>query len=343
MNAIDLHPHTWQRLQDWRAKLPHALLLCGQRGLGKVELATHFAGALLCEQPRQDGRACGQCAACHWFEQGNHPDFRTLQPEAQQQGEEGEAAGDEKRKRGGQQITIDQVRQLDDFFAVGTHRHGLRIILLHPAEQLNRNAANSLLKVLEEPPPGTLFLLVSHEQMRLLPTLRSRCQALPVPLPPEAQAIAFLHAAGVEAAPGWLALAGGAPGQALRLAEQSGAVWRGVLLQALESGQRLEVLNSAEELEKLLKAEKGENPLPLLVDGTQKWLVDLNLAAQGLPIRFYLPQRAKINTLARASTPVRLIRFYGQLLRWRRDSEHPLNLRLFLEQLFFSYRALFVE
>jgi DNA polymerase-3 subunit delta' len=83
--------------------------------------------------------------------------------------------------------------------------------------------------------------------------------------------------------------------------------------------------------------------LPQLVNWSQKWLIDLNLAAQCLPIRFFLRQCDRITILARASQPVKLTRYYRQLLQLRRESEHPLNVRLFLEQFFFSYRTLFVE
>ncbi|MDR3323436.1 MAG: DNA polymerase III subunit delta' [Zoogloeaceae bacterium] len=349
MNIIPLHESSWRRLQEWRATLPHALLFSGPRGLGKVSLATTFAAGLFCEAPRPDGLACGKCLACRWFEQGNHPDFRLLMPESLRQREEGSEGGSNKSgkegksNRSGQEITIDQVRALDDFFAVGTHRQGLRIILAHPAEKLNRNAANALLKILEEPPPSTLFLLVSSETMLLLPTLRSRCQNLPIPVPKPTLAAQFLRDAGVVEAENWLALAGGAPGLAQQLAEKSGAFWMEDLVRALAGGRHLEVLASAAALEKTLKAVKGENPLPQLIDWAQKWLIDLNLAAQGMPIRFYLQQRAKIATLAQESQPIRLARFYRQLLQWRRESEHPLNIRLFLEQFFFGYRALFTE
>ena len=122
------------------------------------------------------------CLACNWFAQGNHPDFRLLQPEAL--AEEGEADdGKESKKKPSQQITIEQIRGLDEFLNVGTHRGGLRVVLVHPTEAMNRNSANALLKTLEEPAPSTLFLMVSNEPNRLLPTIRSRCQAMPVPLP----------------------------------------------------------------------------------------------------------------------------------------------------------------
>jgi len=92
-----------------------------------------------------------------------------------------------------------------------------------------------------------------------------------------------------------------------------------------------------------LKAVKGENPLPQLVEWAQKWIIDLALAAERLPIRFYLAQRAKIMRLSENSRPTLLLRFYRDLLQLRRESAHPLNLRLFLEQFFFRYRRLFVE
>jgi DNA polymerase-3 subunit delta' len=343
MNGAALQGESWRRLMAWRAQLPHALLLSGPRGLGKRQVARDFAAALLCEAPGADGHACGNCLACRWFAQDSHPDFRRLQPEAHAAPAESRAADESKTKRGGQQITIDQVRALDDFLAVGTHRQGLRIVLIQPAENLNRSAANALLKMLEEPPPDTLFLLVSDEPARLLPTVLSRCQSLPFGVPPRDAALAFLRAAGLADAEGWLALAGGAPYLALELAGRAQNDGLAELLAALGEGGRLEVLATAATLEKPLKASKGENPLPQWVDWVLKWLVDLNLAARGLPIRFYLGQGAKIEALARQSRPEKLVRAYRALLVLRRESEQPLNVRLFLERFLFEYRALFVE
>jgi DNA polymerase-3 subunit delta' len=100
------------------------------------------------------------------------------------------------------------VRALDEFLHVGTHRHGARVVLLNPAEAMNRPTANAILKALEEPIAGTLFILVSSEPHRLLPTIRSRCQTIPMRPPPTARAIAWLRHAGVRDGEQWLALAG---------------------------------------------------------------------------------------------------------------------------------------
>lgn len=337
MDVVRLHAATWSALQARRVQLPHALLFLGQRGLGKAELARAFAASLLCEQSTPDGAACGQCLACGWFAEGNHPDFRLLQPEVLNDTVDGE----EGKKKASQQITIDQVRELDDFLNVGTHRAGLRVILIHPAEAMNRNTANALLKSLEEPAPGTVFLLVSSEPLRLLPTLRSRCQAVPISVPPMDVAADNLRQAGLKTPERWLALAGGAPFLALEWANQPQHSWLDSLLRALSAGGKVDALRAAAELDKEIKDSKGQLALKAIVQIWQKWLVDLNLAHQGLETRYFLAESGTLRTLADMIPTVRLMHAYRDGLAHRRAAEQPLNPRLFLENLFLEYRALF--
>lgn len=337
MNIIELHADIWRGLQSQRQRLPHALLLVGQRGLGKFDLARAFAAGLLCEQQSSDGKACGKCLACNWYEQGNHPDFRLLQPDAL--AEEGE--GEEGKKKASQQITIDQIRELDDFFNVGTHRAGLRIVVVNPTESMNRNAANALLKTLEEPSPNTLFLLISNEPLKLLPTIRSRCQVVPVGLPRSKSAEAFVSAAGVADAARWLALAGGSPGLAIEMANSGKAGWLEALVKRLSVERGPDPIATAAELEKLVKESKGKLPLKAIVEAMQKWLVDLTLATNAMPVRYFLPQQGTISGLAAMIPPARLLPAYRALLLRRREAEQPLNARLFFEGLFMEYRALF--
>ncbi|HEX9433116.1 MAG TPA: DNA polymerase III subunit delta', partial [Burkholderiales bacterium] len=166
-----------------RERLPHAILLHGPRGVGKLALAERMAQLLLCEHAEPAKRPCGTCDGCRWYLSGNHPDFRRLEPEAiaklppPAEEEEGssEAAPARRTKQPSLVITVDQVRGLADFLNVGSHRGKLRIALIHPADDLQLpSAANALLKGLEEPPSGAIFILVSHRPARLLPTVRSR-------------------------------------------------------------------------------------------------------------------------------------------------------------------------
>lgn len=337
MNAISLHQTVWDGLQSRREKLPHALLLVGQKGMGKFELAKHFAAALLCESPQINGQACGKCLACNWYSQGNHPDFRLLRPDAMNE----EAEAEEGKKKLSQQITIDQVRGLDEFLTVGTHRGGLRIVIVNPTEAMNRSTANALLKTLEEPAPSTLFLLVSSEPMRLLPTIRSRCQVAPVPLPSTKRAISVLAEAGLPDAERWLALAGGSPMLALELSKSGETTWLEILIKRLSAGKATDPLSSASEIEKLIKDGKGKLLLKHVVEAFQKWLVDLTLAKNTMPVRYFLPQATTINGLADMIPAMRLINAYRDMISNRQECEQPVNPRLFLEGLFLDYRALF--
>ena len=339
MNINKLHEKTWEALQQRRSRLPHALLLIGQKGLGKFALAKDFAASLLCEQPLESGEACRACLACNWFTQGNHPDFRLLQPEALAADTELE----EGKKKPSQQITIDQIRQLEEFFNVGTHRGGLRIIVVNPTEAMNRNAANALLKTLEEPAPSTLFILISSEPQQLLPTIRSRCQLIPVGVPDTTQASAYLADAGVADASRWLAMAGGSPRLAIEMARGKQGSWLENLQLRLLAGKSNDPLLAATEMEKLLKESKGQLQLKQLVEAIQKWVVDLTLTKHGLQIRYFLGQENKISALADMIPATRLIQAYRALIIRRQESEQPVNARLFLESLFFDYRALFAN
>lgn len=337
MNDFIFNSSAWVALQGRRTKLPHALLLIGQAGTGKGQLAEAFAAGLLCEQPKADHRACGGCLACNWLQQGNHPDFRMLQPAAHSSAEE-EGEG---KKKASQQITVDQVRDLDEFINVGTHRGGLRIIVIRPAEAMNRSAANSVLKILEEPPPNTLFLLVSDNHYRLLPTIRSRCQVIPVALPTRAVAEQALATEGIDNPLRWLALSGGAPDIARQLAASGSQGWLDTLCHQLSRGGACDPLSAAQDLDKQIRDSKGALQLRQVVELAQKWLVDLTLAVHRQPARYFPGEAAILDKLAGMIPPNQLNHAYRAMVKHRRESEQPLNARLFLEALFFDYRSLF--
>ena len=164
MSLLPWQDADWTRFADQFARLPHALLFTGAAGIGKDVFARHVAQALLCEHPRADQRPCGQCEACHWFAQDAHPDFRLLRPDHDEPAADGKPAA---RKL--EVIKIEAVRHTIDFAYLSSHRGGRRVVLIDPAESMNLNAANALLKVLEEPPADVVFLLVSDALQKLLP------------------------------------------------------------------------------------------------------------------------------------------------------------------------------
>lgn len=162
-------------LQRWGAgSLPHALLLSGEAGLGKRLFARTLAKRLLCVGAAQGDYACNQCYSCRFFQAGTHPDFYELGLEDQNEQE-------------AKFIKIDQIRELCQHLVLKSRNGGLKIAIINPAEQMNHNAANSLLKTLEEPSPDTLLILVSITPFKLLPTIRSRCQRVQFPLPSESE------------------------------------------------------------------------------------------------------------------------------------------------------------
>ena len=227
---------SWQQLNQARlqGRLPHALLIRGQDGIGKQALALQTASALLCGQSDAEGRACGQCTACGWLQAGTHPDLIQLEPE-----ETGKA------------IKVDQIRALSGKLAMTSHGGRHKVAIIRPAEAMNVNAANSLLKTLEEPAADTLLLLLSAAPGRLPATVRSRCQQLAVATPATQLAQQWLQAEGLGADDvlRYLELANGAPLRARDMAGADSAALRDQRLDqlvAVGSG-RLDPLQAAKD------------------------------------------------------------------------------------------------
>jgi DNA polymerase III subunit delta' len=167
---------TWQRLyqQLEGEQLPHALLITGVQHTGKSRLALALARLLLCEAPVA-GHNCGQCHPCELSQAGTHGDFRWLEPEGKSRA-----------------IKVDQIRNIVEFSGKTSSFGARKVVVYAPAEAMNPNAANALLKSLEEPPANTYMILVCHRPQSLPATVRSRCQRLQLPWPPEAQSIEWL-------------------------------------------------------------------------------------------------------------------------------------------------------
>ena len=319
-----------------RQRIPHALLLQGRSGIGKLDLAKNLSQSLLCQTPDTSGMACGVCASCGWFMQSNHPDYRLLTPV-----EEGDATEDEPAaiKKSGKknQISIDQVRELASFMELSSHHSsGPRIVLIYPAEALNPSSANALLKMLEEPPVGMMFILVSHQPQRLLPTIRSRCQKIDMPVPTHKVAMAWLNQQGIIDADERLTYAGGAP---LGLLQGSDINYTQLteLWQMLSKGARLDLYAATS-----ICTKAG---MEVAVLALQKWAYDLLACAiqfSGLAeVRYHPKLKVALQGLAKGVNVRLLLDFQRKLDEARRAANHPLNTELHLECLLLQYTQIF--
>lgn len=321
----------WNKVQGMRSRLPHALLLYGRQGVGKLAFAQALAHALLCETPDVDGHACGTCLSCGWLAQGNHPDYRLVEPEDRSESENEDEAGATKARKKSKFIVIDQIRALNDLVGLSTHRHGLRIVVLQPAETLNPNAANALLKILEEPPPATLFILVSHQLQRLLPTIRSRCHKLAMPAPTPQQSEAWLSDQGLADAKAALAYTGGAPLSAMdAIAEQAEVE---TFIRQLAHGAALDAFASA--------ADWSRDEFGVALSALQKWCYDLLASRMTSQVRYYPDWVSSLQALGKSVDLRLLLDFQRKLIEARAQATHSLNTELQLEALLMRYSQLF--
>lgn len=303
----------WKGLAERLEALPHAVLIRGPQGVGKLALAERLAQSLLCESPDPRRVPCGECEGCRWFHAGSHPDFRRVEPDAlavrtEDGGDEGAAPPAGRTSKPSTEIRVEQIRSLDGFLGLRSHRGRRRVALVHPAENMNPNAANALLKSLEEPPLGAFFVLVTHRPGRLLATVLSRCLAVPVGLPDRAAARAWLEAQGTRDADWALAYAAGAPLQALAVAQDAGAV--SAVRRAAESGD-LEALRSVNDRESL----------EALAEALQKYALDRAFMSLG--------GRSKYGPVKASASGLAWLSYARAMGRNRALARHPLNPRLF--------------
>jgi DNA polymerase-3 subunit delta' len=298
----------------------HALLIHGPAGAGHLEFSLLLAQASLCEAPgaARSGRPCGRCAGCHLVLQRSHPDLRLVLPaalRAQMAWTEDEdyipPKGEAKPSR---EIRVEQIRMAIDWAQQTSGRGRGKVLVLHPADAMNGPAANALLKTLEEPPGAMRLLLTSADPERLLPTVRSRCQRLPLVLPPTAQAESWLREQGLAEPAALLALAGGSPLEALAWAREGvGPALLAELPRRVAAGDASPLAGRA---------------IPRVVELLLKLAHDAQVTAAGGAPRFFAAAH-----LPSGADPAALRTWQQALLRAARHDEHPWNAGLLIESL----------
>lgn len=304
-----------EALQHQRA---HALLVRAAQGVGGLEFMLGLAQAWLCEaEPAQ--RPCGRCASCGLLHAQSHPDLFLLVPEALRV-ERGWLApaqdddGAKAKRKPSRQIRIDDVRAAIDWVARSSSRARAKVVLLYPAEAMNPQSANALLKTLEEPPGDARLLLGTTDPALLLPTVRSRCQLLALQGPTPQQAVSWLAEQDTADPVELLAAAGGRPLLARSMAE------RGIDARSWQALPRAVLAGRASVF--------AGWPIPLVIDALAKLCHDaMRLRAGGEPLYFAAQavpcgaDAAALNDWARA------------LSRSAAQAEHPWNETLLVEAL----------
>ena len=308
------------------SKLPHALILKGKGGIGKHDFAMTFAKSYLCQSPLDNYLPCEICSSCHWFPE-SHPDFKYIAPV--------ESEDDESYKRKTirkKNIVIDQIRELSEYLELSAHQEkGKRIVLIEPADALNQAASNALLKILEEPPENTLFILVTSQAQKLIATIRSRCQLLDFRGPSLEEAREFLTVEKITYDESLLSFTGGSPFNAIKELENQSE--RDVITQLLAQGHHIDVT----------KVNYGilTQGLDWTVNMIQKWTFDLLLSFHTQQSYYFKKEEARIHSQAKQLNLNALLSFANELNELKKIASHPLNQELQLQNIFIKFKQIF--
>ena len=324
-------PYPWFK-DAWAAihqnpKLPHALLFKGRKGIGKRTFAMQFAKAYLCHTPLENNLACDTCSSCQWFP-SSHPDFKYISPI---ENEEDDTLVKRKTMRK-KNILIHQIRELSEYCELSTHQEkGRRVVLIEPADQLNENASNALLKILEEPPEDTLFILVSSHVQKLIATIRSRCQLLELRGPTLDEASSFLKEQGITESDNLLTFTGGSPFGVIDLEDTQSD--KEAIVTLLAQGHQIDVTK----ISYALLTQGFDWTLNII----QKWIFDLLLHVHTNQGYYFKKEMARINSLAQRLNVEHLLSFSNELNDLKKIASHPINQELQLQNILIKYKQIF--
>jgi DNA polymerase-3 subunit delta' len=307
------HAALWSAVRELQCidRLPHALLLNGRTGLGKLLFAERIAAALVCLDPDVEGNACDQCTACHTRKAGSHPDIKRIEPEEP-----------------GKPIRIDVVREATERSVLAAEADGYKVFILNPADKLTQGAANALLKTLEEPTSRTLLMLVTSRPANLPATIRSRCQQIRFDVPDGETSKSWLMVQdnGARALQA-LDVAGGAPLLAMAMAGDGSAD----LMAAMRNDLHHLVVEQTNPI--VLAANWQNYDLELVLKCLAQWAIDLIRlkTLKDPPLIFDTVESTGLHRLAQQIESKRLFQFLDDIATTQRQSLHNLNVQLTLE------------
>jgi DNA polymerase III subunit delta' len=307
-------------------KIPHAFLFTGIEGVGKTTTALAFCQAINCREP-VNGEGCGRCLTCRQLISGNFPDLRFIEPD-------------------GQNIKIEQIRELNRDICFRPVEGAYRVIIINRAELMTLEAANSFLKTLEEPPPGNVIVLKVKEPLDLLPTIVSRCQRIPFrPLPRSVVAQCLIKEMGIDEENAALiaGISDGSLGRATEISnsdyleERQTSISNIIQLPSMQKTQAIELaMEYAQDVKKKDHDKSGSIDLFELIGIWKSWYRDLIIMKADGPLNLLINAdfSRKLKTISRNITMDNLIQGFFLLDRAQIDLIRNPNIGLMMEDLF---------
>jgi DNA polymerase III subunit delta' len=279
-------------------RMPHALLLTGMAGIGKAQFAEAFSQFLFCAAPSIEWHPCGECHGCRMHAGRAHPNILWIEPEKE-----------------GSVIKVDQIRAVTEFINQSSLQGNYRVVIINPANNMNINAANALLKTLEEPSAGALLMLISDLRNRLPATILSRCQRIVFPIPPQQQAMQWLqkHTTDFSADLAFLLqMAHGAPLAALQLLKDEvlqirTQLFEGMYLLSLQQGDPLKLAANLQETDSVQ-----------LIDLAISWVCDVLRLQSGIPL-LNEDYQTQLQEVGAKRTPMHCQRYLQHLQQLRKQ------------------------
>jgi DNA polymerase-3 subunit delta' len=319
MTLLPWQQKNWDQLCSYSVqnRIPQALLITGNKGLGKQHLANQYAYSLLCAKKQDNGSACGHCHSCLLLNAETHPDFMQIQPDVAKTS-----------------ITIDQIRSLVTKLALKPQFEMHRVVIVNPADKMNNAAANSFLKCLEEPTERTVIILITEKPAQLPATIVSRCQKLAVARPAKEIVCTWLKQKAVQDDPELLfGLAQGSPLLALHYANEGALTLRNDCFKAWVdiAKQRSHPAIIAENWHHL--------PESALIFWITSWIIDLIKCCYQLKAdSLYNPDlKESLQELSQQLELKGLYKLYDLLLKSRQLLDTQINKHIMFEEILIKW------
>ena len=319
MKIYQWHKDNWDQLINNHDNLPHALIFHGPADSGINSFAAEICKKLVCNAITSGHTYCNECHNCNWFDSQAHPDILIINNNLSDEGKVN--------------IIVDSIRELKEFFEFTAHqKDGRKIALINDAHQLNKSAANALLKILEEPPNYAIIILTTSELGKILPTIRSRSRLIRFFKPNLDVTNNYLSSIDKEELLSFISLYGGNPIALVNDLENKSTLTE--IITSLRRGGQFDLssINNG-------WLDKG---IPWIINLIQKWSYEI-LLTKLTECQYYFPsEKSNIETLAKKADLKTLLKFHKKLMAVKLYSSAPVNKEINLDLIFFDYREIFI-